>query len=162
MWTIYVYIIVSCNGLFLIGRLADTRFQKQLITRYRLGETKLCNDKLAPEISHSSLKLSRAICTVYAEIFTWRKFSPIFAYACRWWKFIPQNFCPVKKFSPWGVLTATSCSFWRPLLARCRYYLIFKLHLGGTWSLLQDRYHQISEANAAVDRAAQRAKKRGA
>ena len=23
----------------------------------------------------------------------------------------------------------TSCSFWRPLLARCRYYLIFKLHL---------------------------------
>ena len=27
-----------------------------------------------------------------------------------------------------------SCSFWCSLLARCRYYLIFKLHLGGTCS----------------------------
>ena len=84
-----------------------------------------------------------------------------FAHVCCWRKFFLRNFCPVINFSHWGVLTVTSCSFWRPLLARCRYYLIFKLHLGGTCSILQDRYHQssaISEANAAVNRAAQRAK----
>ena len=50
--------------------------------------------------------------------------------------FTSRNFTRVRE----GVLTVISYSFWCPLLARCHYYLIFKLHLGGTCSILQDRY----------------------
>ena len=57
-----------------------------------------------------------------------------FAHACSLRFFFPRNFCRVKSFSPGRVLTVTSCSFWRTLLARCHYYLIFKLHLGETYS----------------------------
>ena len=36
--------------------------------------------------------------------------------------------------------------------------LLSKLHLGGTCSILQDRYHQSSAVSEAVNHAAQRAK----
>ena len=78
-----------------------------------------------------------------------------------WNFFTSRNFTRVGE----GVLTVISCSFWCPLLARCHYYLIFKLHLGGTYLILQDQLvsselllSAISEANTDVNRAAQRAK----
>ena len=117
--------------------------------------------------------MSRVVYEIYIIIPYTQKFSPgenvrQFRLCLSLAKIFSAKFLSSEKYFTLRGTNSDQPFFWRPLLARCRYYLIFKLHLGGTYSILQDRYHQssaISEVNAAVNRAAQRgkeSKKRGA